>query len=167
MQAKLQACTDCKAMKGDLFELLEAIKEHSVSCQENKHPMNSITDAIRNIVNLKQKEDAPLIKHTQRFKVTRDVLKSQLGGPLMLTPIAQGTKDCDKKDPDKVKECQEKACQQWLSFVCIGNTDHAKHGTSVSGLSSQHALGQDQHPKKLVDAMSVLSNHHFDAVHAE
>jgi len=66
-----------------------------------------------------------------------------------------------------VKECQEQACQQWLSFVHIGNTDHAKCRTSVSGLSSQHALGQDQHMKKLVDATSVLSNHHFDAVCAE
>ena len=85
----------------------------------------------------------------------------------MLTPIAQGMTDYDENDPDKVKECQEKARQQWLSFVCIANTDHAKCGTLVSGLSSQCALGQDQHPKKLVDATSVLSNHHCDAVHAE
>jgi len=85
----------------------------------------------------------------------------------MLTPIVEEMKDHDVKDPDKVKECQVKAHQQWLSFPCMSNTDHAKCRTSVSGLSSQCALGQDQHPKKLVDATSVLSNHCFSAVHTE
>jgi len=31
MQAKLQVPTDCEAVKGDPFKLLEAIKEHSQS----------------------------------------------------------------------------------------------------------------------------------------
>jgi hypothetical protein len=64
MQAKPQARTDYEAMKWGLLKLLEAIKEHSVSHQENKCPTNSITDVIRNTVNLKQKEDEPLIEHT-------------------------------------------------------------------------------------------------------
>jgi len=93
MQAKPQVHTDCEAMKGDPFKLLEAIKKHSVSHQENEHLMNSIMDAIQNAVNLKQKEDEPLIECTQRFKAARDVQKSQLGGPLVLTLIAQGMKD--------------------------------------------------------------------------
>ena len=61
MQTKLQSCKDFEKMKGDLFKLLEATKEHLVSYQENKCPMNAITDATRNIVNLKQKEDGSLI----------------------------------------------------------------------------------------------------------
>ena len=61
MQTELQSCKDFEAMKGDPFKLLEAIKEHLVSYQENKCPMNDITDATRNIVNLKQKEDKSLI----------------------------------------------------------------------------------------------------------
>ena len=63
MQTKLQSRKDYKALKGDPFKLLEAIKEHSVSYQENKYPLNSITDAIRNLVNLKQKEDESLIDY--------------------------------------------------------------------------------------------------------
>jgi len=85
----------------------------------------------------------------------------------VLTPITQAMADCDENSPDKVKECQEKAHQQWLSFVCTTNTDHTERGTSVSGLLSQCALGQDQHLKKLVDAMSVLGNHRCGAVHVE
>ena len=64
MQTKLQSCKDYnKEIKGDPFKLLEAIKEHLVSYQENKYPMNTITDVIKNIVNLKQKEDESLIDY--------------------------------------------------------------------------------------------------------
>ena len=162
MQTKLLSRKDFTSMKGDPFKLLDAIKAHSVSYQENKYPMNSITDAIRNLVNLKQKEDESLIDYGRCFKVARDVFKSQVGGPLVLTPIAEKIQGYDEKDPDKVKECREEAYQQWLAYVYISNADHAKYGTLLSGLSGQFALGQDQYPKTLVDATNVLSNHHFD-----
>ena len=85
----------------------------------------------------------------------------------MLTPVTKQMSDCVESDPTKVKKCNEKAHEQWPSFICVGNTDHAKHGALITGLSSQHALGQDQHPKTLVDATSVSSNHHFDPACAE
>ena len=167
MQTKLQSRKDFETMKGDPFKLLEAIKGHSVSYQENKYPMNTITDAIRNIVNLKQKEDESLIDYTRRFKVARDVLKSQLGGPLVLTEVAKELPGYDANNSSKIKECTEQAYQQWLSFVYVANTDHAKYGTLLTGLSSQYALGQNQYPKTLVDATNVLSNHRFDAAYLE
>jgi len=95
------------------------------------------------------------------------VLKSQLGGPLAPTPVAKQMLDYVESNPTKVKKCNEKAHEQWPSFVCVSGADHAKHGTLITGNSSQHALGQDQHPKTLVDATSVPSNHHFDPAHAE
>ena len=69
MQNKLQSRKDYKTIKADPFKLLEAIKQHSVNYQENKYPMSTITDAIRNLVNLKQKEDESLIDYTRRFAV--------------------------------------------------------------------------------------------------
>ena len=85
----------------------------------------------------------------------------------MLIPIAVTLPDYNKGDKDKVKVCLEKAYQQWLMFVYITNTDHAKYGTLLSTLSSQYSLGQDQYPKTLVNATNVLSNHHFDSAYTE
>ena len=85
----------------------------------------------------------------------------------MPTPVMKQMSDCDESDPTKVKKCIEKAHEQWLSFVHVSNADHVKHGALITGLSSQYALGQDQHPKTLVDATSVPSNHHFDPACAE
>ena len=95
------------------------------------------------------------------------MLKSQLRGPLILTPIAKEMAGYNENDPDKVKKCNNDAFEQWLSFVYLANTDHAKYGSLITGLSSQYALGQDQYPKTLRDAMNVLSHHRFDPAYAE
>ena len=75
MQSKLQACIDFyTTIKNNPIELLKAIEEHSVSYQENWYEMSIITNAIKNLFNLKQKEDESLIDYTGRFKSARDVL---------------------------------------------------------------------------------------------
>ena len=167
MQTKLQARKDFEANKTDPFKLLKAIKEHSVSYQENKYPMNTITDAIRNIVNLKMKDDESLIDYGLRFKVARDVLKSQLGGPLILQKVAEKIQGYDAQDQGKVKTCREQAYQEWLAFVYITNTDYARYGTLITGLSNQYALGNDQYPKTIVEATNVLSNHRYNKAYTE
>jgi len=69
MQHKIQARTDYEsAIKGNPIELLKAIKEHSISYQENKYEMHIILDAMRNFINLKQADDESLIDYTARFK---------------------------------------------------------------------------------------------------
>ena len=89
--------------------LLAAIKEHSVSYQENKYPMSTITDALRNLVNLKQKDDKSLIDYSRRFMGARDVLKSQVGGKLVLHKIAREDPKWDETDDNKMRECQTRA----------------------------------------------------------
>ena len=45
--------------------------------------------------------------------------------------------------------------------------DQNKYGTLIQGLSSQFSLGQDQYPKTIVDANSILStNHQLNAAYA-
>ena len=85
----------------------------------------------------------------------------------MLIPIAKTLPDYDQSDPDKIKACLDEAYQQLLVFVYRSNADHTKYGTFLTGLLSQYLLGQDQYPKTLVDAMNVLSNHHFDSAYAD
>jgi len=56
------------------------------------------------------------------MKVTCDVLKSQLGGPLMLVEVAKEMKDCGASDGNKIRQCPEEVHQQWLAFVFVGDT---------------------------------------------
>ena len=63
----------------DPIVLQQAIKEISYSYQDTKYDMKIVTSAIKNLVNLKQKEDESLIDYKTRFKTARDVMKAQLG----------------------------------------------------------------------------------------
>ena len=66
MQQKLQARSNCETtIKGDPFKLLKAIEEHSMSHQENKCDVSIVFDSIRNLINVKQKDEESPTDHTR------------------------------------------------------------------------------------------------------
>ena len=54
---------------------------------------------------------------------------------------------------------------QFLGYLYIKNADQDRHGSLTTGLETQCSLEHDQHPKTLLDAHNVISNHCFDANH--
>ena len=165
MQNKIQSRTDFESnIKNDPIELLKAINEHAMSYQENKYEMSAIADAMRNMMQLRQRDDESLIDYTARFKSSKDILVSQIGGPIMLTKYVESMESSSSK-PEKAK--QKEAFEQLMAFLYIENSDKAKYGSLISGLSSQYSLGQDQYPKTITDASNVLSNHRFDPAYTE
>ena len=66
-----------------------AIKEHALNFQENRYSMSIILDAMRTLLFTKQKEGESLQDYTKRFRVARDVLKSHMGGPIILTKFVE------------------------------------------------------------------------------
>jgi hypothetical protein len=74
LQAKIQARADFEVIKHDPFKLLLAIEEYSMSYQENKYEVITIADAIKNLFNLKQRDDESLIDYTGRFKSAKGIL---------------------------------------------------------------------------------------------
>lgn len=74
MQSKLEACTDFESsIKENPIELLKAIKQHALNYQEHRYEMSIILDAIRSVVNCKQRDNESLHDYTRRFKTARDV----------------------------------------------------------------------------------------------
>ena len=85
MQNKIESRSDYNSsIKNDPIALLKAIKQHALNYQEHKYPMAIIFDAIKTLITLKQKEGESLREYTKRFKVSRDILISHIGGPLIL-----------------------------------------------------------------------------------
>ena len=65
-----------------------AIKEHALNFQENWYSMPIILDAMRTLLHTKQKGES-LQDYTKRFWVAWDVLKSHIGGPIILTKFVE------------------------------------------------------------------------------
>jgi hypothetical protein len=83
MQNKLQSRTDFDSVvKGNPIMLLQAIKEFSMSYLEHQYDAVIVLDALKNLIATKQKDEKSLVDYTRRFKSSRDVLESHVGGKL-------------------------------------------------------------------------------------
>jgi hypothetical protein len=112
---------------------------------------------------VQQKENESLQDYTRRFKTTREILESHLGGPLILTKFVKTMKDYDPLDSKPTEDCIKRASKQLFAFLYLENLDQAKYGSLLKGLNSQKSLGHDQYPRLLSESNNVLSNHRFDA----
>ena len=98
LQHRLETRVDfLTEIKGNPIKLLDAIEEHSLSYMEKKYAPIILVEALKNLVNLKQKDDESLVDYTKRFKSARDILKSHVGGDLQFLKLAK--LDPSWKDP--------------------------------------------------------------------
>jgi hypothetical protein len=88
MKNQIKAKSDFKEkVNNNPFELLEAIKEHSLNYQEKKYNMSVILDSTQTFIGTRQKEGKAFQDYTKRFQVTQKVFESHIGKPIVLTKI--------------------------------------------------------------------------------
>ena len=89
MQEALESRDDYDSViYGDPFELLKAIREEALSFNKSKYEMAAVHATMKAFMTMRQKDAKSLIDYSRRFKAARDVLKSHLGGPIVLTKYA-------------------------------------------------------------------------------
>eukprot|EP00978_Attheya_sp_CCMP212_P009120 scaffold21484_cov55-Attheya_sp.AAC.2 len=162
LQNKLQSRSDFDSTENDPIELLKAVKEHSLNYQENRYEMSIILDSIKAMIDTHQKEHETLRNFTKRFKTSRDMLESHIGGPIVLTKfVEQEMADYDAlEDADK---CSRIAYAQMLSLLYLENSDQKKYGSLLKGLNAKQSLGNNQYPTRITKASKVLTEHPFDS----
>jgi hypothetical protein len=138
-----------------------------MSYQENRYDAKIVTDAIRNIMYTKQCDDEDLVDYTRRFKTAKEFLEAQLGGKLKIDKMAKEDEEWDETNAVKMKECDEQANARLMALMYLENADQNIYGTVLKGPMDQFSLDQDQYPKTINHATSVLSNHKFDEKYFE
>jgi hypothetical protein len=103
-----------------------------------------------------------LTDYTKRFKTARDLLVSQLGGPIILTQYIDTMKVTNKSDKQEMRRNQESAFEKFLAYTYLQNSDKTKYGSLMNNLKQQQSLKHDQYPKTIADASNVLNSHKFD-----
>jgi hypothetical protein len=74
MQNKIESSPKYETIiKGNPIELLKAIKQHALNYQEHRYEMSIIFDALRTMINLKQKENESIQDYTKRFKTAQNL----------------------------------------------------------------------------------------------
>ena len=84
--------------------------------------MSMILDAMKTLLNTKQKEGETLQNYTKRSRIAREVLESHIGGPIILTKIVktiQGYVDLPTQDVEAEKNCkyEENVFKQFLAYL--------------------------------------------------
>ena len=124
--------------------------------------MSIILDAMRTLLGTKQKEGESLQDYTKRFRVARDVLKSHIGGPLILNKFVEAIPGYDETNVEVRDKFREQTFNQFLAYLYLDNSDKVKYGSILSGLNTQQSLGNNQYPKSITESNNVLSNYRFD-----
>ena len=162
MKNKIESRTDYDNIQDDPIELLKAIKEHALNYQEQRYSQLILVDAWENLMNTKQQENESLQDYTKRFRVARDVMEAQYGGPPAAYKYVEQLPNYDPYDQDAIDACRKTIAEQYYAVLYLKNADQKKYGSILRGLNTQKTLHNDQYPKTVVDANNVLSNHRFD-----
>lgn len=105
-----------------------------------KFEMATIANAMKNFVNIRQKDDESLI------------MVAQIGEPIGLKYM-KAHSGIDKST----------AFETLIAYFLLENADKARYGSLLNSLQSQFILGNDQYPTSLIHANQVLSNQILDA----
>ena len=108
MQSKIEAR---KNFESEVFnhpiKLIAAIKEHALSYEESRYEMSIIMDAFGAFFKCHQKDRKNLQEYTRRFKVSREILKSHIGGDIVLPKFVEGMTSYDESNEVKPKSSQK------------------------------------------------------------
>ena len=102
--------------------------------EEFRYKMATIFDALKNYVNCKQKEQGKesLLDYTRRFKLSREVLTSHMGGPFVLNKYVEETYVVTPARASKEhNQLNEDADERLAACMYRINSDQNKYGSVI------------------------------------
>ena len=112
--------------------------------------MAIIADAMRAITTTKQRDNESLQDYTRRFKTSREILESHIGGPLILLKYVKTMSQYDDNGTDKADRLIHKASDQFFAHIYMENSDQDKYGSISNNLNEQKSLGNNQYSNTVV-----------------
>ena len=132
MRSKIEARKNFESeVYNNPIKLLEAIKEHALNYEESRYEMSIIKDAFEAFFNCHQKEKETLQDYTRRFKVSREILKSHLGGDIVLPKFVECMTGYDESIKVKTAELTKIADEQFSTYIYLVNSDQEKYGSVI------------------------------------
>ena len=152
---KLESRKDWTTIKdgNKAIDLLKAIKEVTQDYQDNKYPLVSVKRTLLTVLTIKQDEREGIVSYTKRFRSAVEVMEAQQG-TLALTEYVTKMKDYEVSD----HEAFESAAYD--SFIALCYLDGCSKAKSLlKDLANAYAMGHDNYPKTLNDAIAMASNY--------
>ena len=162
MQQRIEEHPDFNTFRNNPIELLKVIKLLMHDPIQVQYPFVLMTDALAQLINVKQNTLENLIDYVKRFKQLKDVTKSYIGSDFLEQFIGNTTEYKNETDANKQQSMKDDAIEKWLAYLLVMGSDQAKYGSLTKGFQSQYSLNNDQYPKTIIAATDALSSHQFD-----
>jgi len=148
------------------IEILKAIKDLMYNTIRAQSPVAVMMETILRLININQQEDS-LLDYVKRFKQQCEIFVSQIGKRFLDSFVEQLEEYRTETNATKQLELKKRAFDRWLAYLVMKGADWTKYGVILKQIVTQYSLGNDQYPKTLTHAISILSDHKFDLTYQE
>lgn len=90
------------------------------------------------------------------------MLESHVGKDVWHSFVTNLKEYQDKTDMTKQQTLKDLSFSRWIAYLLLRNSDQAKYGSLVNGLSSQYSMKHNQYPDNINDAADIMNNHKHD-----
>ena len=157
MQSQLEQRTDFETkIYNNPINLINAIKEQTMNFQDTKYDMEIIDNSLTHFLLTRQK-DEELHEYTKRFKSSKQVLESHLGGPIKLSKIVYGMDTYNSTDDKKNSGLYADAWERFSAYKYLKNANHEKYGDVLKHLRERKGIGKNEFPKTIIEAINTLN----------
>ena len=100
--------------------------------------------------------------HTKRFEQAQDNVKSIMGKD-WLHNFVENTEECiNASDTNEQTALKEESNERFVACAFLRNGDNNESGSLKKSFQTQHALNDNQCPKKTSSVSDALSSHQWD-----
>ena len=136
----------------NVIGLLKIVKNAAFDANEKKCPPRQAAWVLRCLMLARQGEEEELVDCCKRFMSIAEMAETTCG---KIEPVKMAEQDPKRKaNKSKIIE-QEK--NKMLAFLFVDGANRQQCGFLMRDLGEDHALGSNQHPETVEDALQVLS----------
>ena len=133
----------------DVIKLLNGLKELTFKTHEVQYGYWTICQTVRKVLTMRQQDNEPLAEYYKRFTSCVDVAESQWG---ILVPTAAATNETDEKT----------SRDKFITCIFLAGVDTKKYGKLKTELNNAYVAGQNNYPKMVESAVTMLSHYMND-----
>jgi hypothetical protein len=125
---------------------LNGLKELTFKTHEVQYGYWMICQTVRRVITVRQQDNEPLAEYYKRFTSCVGVAESQWG---TLLPTAAATNETNEKT----------SRDELITCVFLAGVDAKKYGRLKTELNNAYVAGQNNYPKTVENAVTMLSQH--------
>ena len=102
--------------------------------QESRYNMSVILDLFRTLLFTNQKHAESFQNYTKKFRISKKVLKSHIGGPIIILKIFSTIQGYIKFPTNEISKMHQKhVFKQFFAYTCLENAEQSKCGSLLAG----------------------------------